>query len=153
MIKKNLVKKCLDLFEEIAEDADKYKTFYEQFSKNLKLGIHEDAGNRSRLAALLRFNTNRSPEDLVSLKEYVDRMKAGQPGIYYITGESKRAVENSPFLEKLKKKGYEVLFMTDPIDEYAVQQLKDYEGHKLLCATKEGLAIEQTDDEKKAFEE
>ena len=76
-----------------------------------------------------------------------------QPGIYYITGESKRSVETSPFLEKLKKKGYEVLYMVDPIDEYSVQQLKEFEGKKLISATKEGLKMDEDEDEKKAFEE
>lgn len=80
-------------------------------------------------------------------------MKDKQPGIYYITGESEKAVKSSPFLEKLKKKGYEVLYMVDPIDEYCVQQLKEYDGKKLLCATKEGLKLEETEDEKKQFEE
>jgi len=80
-------------------------------------------------------------------------MKEGQPGIYYISGESKAAVEDAPFLEQLKKKGYEVIYMTDPIDEYAVQQLKEYDGQKLICVTKEGLSIEESDEEKKAFED
>merc|ERR1712127_438333 len=80
-------------------------------------------------------------------------MEDSQPGIYYITGESKRSVETSPFLEKLKKKGYEVLYMVDPIDEYAVQQLKEFEGKKLISATKEGLQLDEDEDEKKAFEE
>lgn len=90
---------------------------------------------------------------MVSFKEYCDRMKDGQKDIFYITGESRAAVASSPFLETLKKKGYEVLYMTDPIDEYAVQQLKEFDGHKLKCCTKEGLELDDTADEKKKFEE
>ena len=153
VIKKNLVRKSLEMFKELSEDAEAYKKFYETFSKNLKLGIHEDSTNRSKIADLLRYQTSKSGEDLVSLKEYVERMKEGQPGIYYISGESKAAVEDAPFLEQLKKKGYEVIYMTDPIDEYAVQQLKEYDGQKLICVTKEGLSIEESDEEKKAFED
>ena len=152
VIKKNLVKKCVEMFNDLTENEDAYKKFYEAFAKNLKLGIHEDSTNRAKIAKLLRYHSTKSGEEMTSLDDYVSRMSDNQPGIYYITGESKRAVETSPFLEKLKKKGYEVLFMVDPIDEYAVQQLKEYEGKKLLAATKEGLDIAQDDDEKAAFE-
>jgi molecular chaperone HtpG len=153
VIKKNLIKKCLEMFAELAENEDAYKKFYEAFCKNLKLGIHEDSTNRVKIAKLLRYSSTKSGEEMTSLEDYVGRMDDKQPGIYYITGESKRAVETSPFLERLKKKGYEVLYMVDPIDEYAVQQLKEFDGKKLLSATKEGLNIEDDEDEKKAFEE
>merc|ERR1711937_236071 len=105
VIKKNLVKKSIELMNDIAEDKDDYK----------------------KLSELLRYNSSKSGDDYTSLKEYVGRMKENQPGIYYITGESKKAVETSPFLEKLKKKGFEVLYKVDPIDEYCVQQLKEYD--------------------------
>jgi len=153
VIKKNIVKKCLEMFAEIQENAEDYKKFYEQFSKNLKLGIHEDSANRSKLADLLRFHTSKSGEEQISFKDYVQRMKEGQKDIFYITGESRAQVANSPFLEALKKRGYEVLYLVDPIDEYMVQQLKDYDGKKLKSCTKEGLDLEETEDEKKQKEE
>jgi len=153
VIKKNLVKKAIEMFGEIAENAEDYKKFYEQFSKNIKLGIHEDSTNRTKIAELLRFHTSKSGDDLISLKDYVSNMKEEQKNMYFITGESKKAVENAPFLERLKKKGLEVIFMTDPVDEYMVQQMKDYDGKKLVSVTKEGLQLEEGEDEKKAREE
>merc|ERR1711964_953212 len=142
VIKKNLVKKCMEMFNEIAEKKDDYKKFYEQFGKNLKLGIHEDSTNRNKIADLLRYQTTKSGDESISLKEYCDRMKKGQQDIYYVTGESVARVSSSPFIETLRKKGLEVLYMCDPIDEYAVQQLKEYDGKKLKSVTKEGLDLD-----------
>uniref|UniRef100_A0A8C5H8H1 Heat shock protein HSP 90-alpha n=1 Tax=Gouania willdenowi TaxID=441366 RepID=A0A8C5H8H1_GOUWI len=153
VIRKNLVKKCLELFTELAEDKDNYKKYYEQFSKNIKLGIHEDSQNRKKLSELLRYYTSASGDEMVSLKDYVTRMKDTQKHIYYITGETKDQVVNSAFVERLRKAGLEVIYMIEPIDEYCIQQLKEFEGKNLVSVTKEGLELPEDDEEKKNQEE
>jgi len=152
VIRKNLVKKVLELIEELSEDKDNFKKFYEQFSKNLKLGIHEDSTNRKKLAGYLRYYTSASGDDLCSLGDYVSRMKENQKDIYYITGESKEVVAASAFVERLKKRGLEVVYMTEPIDEYVVQQLKEFDGKNLVSVTKEGLELPEDEEEKKKRE-
>ncbi|XP_063609931.1 heat shock protein HSP 90-alpha-like [Penaeus indicus] len=153
VIRKNLVKKTLELFEELVDDKESYKKFYENFSKNLKLGIHEDSTNRKKLAEFLRYHTSASGDEMSSLKEYISRMKENQKVIYYITGETREQVQNSAFVERVKKRGFEVIYMTEPIDEYCVQQLKEYDGKQLVSVTKEGLELPEDEEEKKKFEE
>ncbi|KAH9625878.1 hypothetical protein KSS87_016509, partial [Heliosperma pusillum] len=162
-IKKKLIRKALDMIRKIAEeDPDesddkekkdvekssdndekkgKYAKFWNEFGKSIKLGIIEDAANRNRLSKLLRFETSKSDGKLTSLDKYISRMKSGQKDIFYITGTSKEQLENSPFLERLTKKGYEVIFFTDPVDEYLMQYLMDYEDKKFQNVSKEGLKL------------
>merc|ERR1719158_87282 len=152
VIRKNIVKKVMELIEEICEDKDNYKKFYEQFGKNLKLGIHEDSTNRKKIAGHLRFATSASGDEMCSLSDYVSRMKETQKDIYYITGESKEVVASSSFVERLKKRGLEVVYMTEPIDEYVVQQLKEFDGKNLASVTKEGLELPEDEEEKQKIE-
>ena len=146
VIRKNLIKKSIDMMNEVAD----YKTFYQQYSKNIKLGVHEESAHRDKLAELLRFKT--SKDDFVSLSDYVSRMKENQKDIYYITGESMSSIEHSPCLEQLKAKNYEVLFMCDAIDEYMMQQLKEFDSKPFVSITKDKLEFEQTNEEKENYE-
>merc|ERR1712107_688221 len=138
----------MDQIEEICEDKDNFKKFYEQFGKNLKLGIHEDSTNRKKLAGYLMFYTSASGDDFCSFADYVSRMKETQKDIYYITGESREVVATSSFVERLKKRGLEVIYMTEPIDEYVVQQFKEFDGKNLVSVTKEGLELPEDEEEK-----
>merc|ERR1719295_2143498 len=148
-----IMEKCDELMEELAEDKDSWKKFYEQFGKNLKLGIHEDSTNRKKLAGFLRYNTSASGDETCSLSDYVSRMKENQKDIYYITGESLDTVKQSAFVETLKKRGLECVYMTEPIDEYVVQQLKEFDGKNLVSVTKEGPELPEDEEEKKKREE
>uniref|UniRef100_A0A8C5VH86 Histidine kinase/HSP90-like ATPase domain-containing protein n=1 Tax=Microcebus murinus TaxID=30608 RepID=A0A8C5VH86_MICMU len=145
VIRKNLVKKCLELFNELAEDKENYEKFYGLFSKNIKLGIHEDSQNQKRLSELLRYYTSASGDEMVCLKDYCTRMKENQ--------EKKKHISNSAFMEHLWKHGLGVIYMTEPIDEYCVQQLKEFEGKTSVSVTKEGLELPEDEEEKKKQED
>ena len=153
VIKKNLIKKCIDMITEVSqmEDKSKWNSFYESFSKNIKYGIHEDSKNREKLIELLRFNS--SKDEQTSFKDYVSRMKEGQNKIYYITAENIKMASTSPFIEKLVKNNIEVLFLIDAIDEYMVQNIKEYDGKELVCCSKDGFELEKTEDDKKRYEQ
>jgi len=153
VISKNITKKAIELFQEIAENKEDYVKFYEAFAKNIKYAIHDDSTNRDKLAEFLRYYSTKSGSEMTSIKDYVTRMKEGQEFIYFVVGETKKAVEESPFLEGLKKKGLEVLLMSDPMDEYAMQQLKECEGKKFKNISKEGLDLATDEEEKKKAEE
>ena len=171
-IKKKLVRKALDMIRKLAEedgkeegddkeegDAEdaapkesKYEKFWKQYGKAIKLGIIEDASNRTRLAKLLRFYTSKSEDKLTSLEEYVSRMKDGQKHIYYLAGSSLDEVKNSPFLERLLKKDFEVIFFTDPIDEYTMQNLTEYDDKRFANASKEDLSMGEKGEKEKERE-
>jgi len=150
VIKKKLVRKAISMFQELAEDEHKFAQFMENFGTNIKLGVIEDINNRSRLSKLLRFVTSKNRDTPVSLDTYVENMKEGQEEIYYLGGETKDAIANSPFLGKLTRKGYDVLFLTEPIDEYVVQTMGKYDSkYKFVDISKEGLKLDDDADELK----
>ena len=151
-VKNIIVKQSLKMLESLTEKEDEYNTFYAEYAKNLKLGVHEDEKNQSKLLDLLRYPTSLSEDSLISLQTYVDNMKEGQPGIYYLTGESMDQVKSSPFLQKLQKKGYEVLYMTDAIDEYVVSKVTEYKDKKLLCVSKQGVDLGDDEEDKKQLD-
>jgi heat shock protein 90kDa beta len=162
---KKLVRKVLEMLRKLAtgehddiggvdkdaaegsESVHPYITFWEQYSKSIKMGVIEDQANRSKLAKLLRFKTLKSESKYISLDDYVKDFKEWQKDIYYVAGESEEILEKSPFVEAAKKKGVDVLFLTDPLDEYCVQHLADYEGHRMQSLTKEGLKFGDEDED------
>ncbi len=146
-IRRNLVKKLFDLFNDM--EKEKYEKFYQEFGQILKIGIHTDHENRKKLSDLARYQTTKSDGKLISFKEYVDNMKPDQKEIYFITGDNVTALLNSPHLEKLKEKDFEVLLMADPVDEWVVQSLTEYDGKPLKSAEKGDLDIDKIDEKKK----
>ncbi|KAK3876269.1 hypothetical protein Pcinc_018929 [Petrolisthes cinctipes] len=151
VIKKKLVRKTLDMIKKLEPEA--YEKFWKEFSTNIKLGAIEDSANRTRLAKLLRFLSSASKDKVTSLTEYVERMKDKQEHIYYMAGSSKSEVENSPFVERLIKKGYEVLYLVEAIDEYAINAIPEFEGKKFQNVAKEGLTVDEGEGAKERLEE
>ena len=151
VIKKKLVRKALDMIKKLNDDD--YKTFWKEYSTNMKLGTMEDPSNRTRLAKLLRFYSSNSASEFTSLAEYVERMKEKQEHIYFIAGTSRLEVERSPFVERLLKKGYEVLYLIEAVDEYCIQSLPEFEGKKFQNAAKEGLKLDESEKAKERREE
>merc|ERR1719324_42782 len=138
-----------DKVEGEEEEESKYEKFWKAFGKYIKMGLIEDAANRTRLAKLLRYATSKSGDKEISLEEYVANMKEDQKNIYYISGEDKESLLKSPSVEKLLSKDIEIIFMTDSVDEYTVQHLTEFEGKRLINASREGLKLEEGDKDKK----
>jgi molecular chaperone HtpG len=152
-IKKHLVKKTLDLLEKLAKDkAEDYTAFWKNFGAILKEGLAADSEHREKLGSLVRYESSRD-EGLTSLADYVSRMKEDQQAIYYVFGESRKALEGSPHLETLRKRGYEVLFLTDPVDEWAAQGLREFNGKPLVSALQADLKLQETAEEKREKEQ
>lgn len=151
VIRKKLVRKTLDMIKKIAEEQYNDK-FWKEFGTNIKLGVIEDHSNRTRLAKLLRFQTSHSDTVQSSLEQYVERMKEKQDKIYFMAGTSRKEAESSPFVEKLLKKGYEVVYLTEPVDEYCIQALPEFDGKRFQNVAKEGVKFEESDKAKEKRE-
>ncbi|XP_063165047.1 endoplasmin [Candoia aspera] len=151
VIRKKLVRKTLDMIKKIAEE--KYNdTFWKEFGTNIKLGVIEDHSNRTRLAKLLRFQSSHHEINLTSLDQYVERMKEKQDKIYFMAGSSRKEAESSPFVERLLKKGYEVIYLTEPVDEYCIQALPEFDNKRFQNVAKEGVKFEESEKSKEARE-
>ncbi|CAI5786176.1 endoplasmin [Podarcis lilfordi] len=151
VIRKKLVRKTLDMIKKIADE--KYnETFWKEFGTNIKLGVIEDHSNRTRLAKLLRFQTSHHESELTSLDQYVERMKEKQDKIYFMAGSSRKEAESSPFVERLLKKGYEVIYLTEPVDEYCIQALPEFDNKRFQNVAKEGVKFEESEKSKEARE-
>uniref|UniRef100_A0A9J8A8L6 Endoplasmin n=1 Tax=Cyprinus carpio carpio TaxID=630221 RepID=A0A9J8A8L6_CYPCA len=151
VIRKKLVRKTLDMIKKIAEEQYNDK-FWKEFGTNIKLGVIEDHSNRTRLAKLLRFQTSHSDTTLSSLEQYVERMKEKQDKIYFMAGTSRKEAESSPFVERLLKKGYEVVYLTEPVDEYCIQALPEFDGKRFQNVAKEGVKFDESDKAKEKRE-
>merc|ERR1719450_1645591 len=154
IIRKRVVRKMLDTIDTLrAEEPEKYESFWNSYGKYFKVGLVEDLDYKEELKRFVRFFSSKSGDKLTTIGEYITRMKEGQDKICFVTGEGKKNAEIAPAMEKMKQKGYEVLFMVDPLDEICSQSIVDFEGKKLVDINKAGLDLEQTDDEKKEAEE
>jgi len=153
-IRKWLTKKVLETLHDLKEkEYEKYLQFWDQFGRAIKEGVSSDYDNREKILSLLLFQSSNDPETLTTLKDYAARMKEGQDDIYYLTGESRRVVENSPHLEVFKEKGYEVLYLVEPVDELLVQSLADYESKKLKSVDKGAIKLGSEEEKEKSNQE
>merc|ERR1711953_1289487 len=149
IIRKRVVRKVLDSIDDLRENKpEQYDQFWSSYGKYFKVGLVEDLDYKDELKRFVRFFSSKSGDNMTSLSEYVSRMKEGQDQIYFVTGEGKRAAEIAPAMEKMKLKGFEVLYMIDPLDEICSQSIVDYEGHKLVDINKAGLDLNMTEEEK-----
>ena len=145
---KFLARKALDKFAELQkEDEDKYLTFWKQFGRALKEGVVWDYDQKDRVLPLLLFESSADPERMTTLADYVSRMKDGQDTIYYLTGESRALLEGSPLLEAFRKVGLEVLYLTDPVDEFVVDRIPEFDGKQLKSAAKGELDLGDQDED------